>query len=76
MTMPEPVNTDAGPPEPSTARRASLRSLATLVLSLCALAFMVWIVVVHPNHQSIFGPAPSPAAIAASAPHPSPPTPS
>jgi hypothetical protein len=46
----------------------------TLALSLVALGFMAWIVIVHPNHQAVFGPAPSPAAIAASTPHPAPPT--
>lgn len=42
----------------------SLHSLTTLVLSLAALAFVVWIALAHPDHQSIYGPAPG-AAVAA-----------
>lgn len=77
MTMPDPVDqapaeevfvnprSQAEPP----AGRTTLRSLMTLGLALGALAFLAWMVVVHPNHQSLFGPAPSPQAVAVSQPH-------
>jgi hypothetical protein len=36
----------------------SLRSLMNLGLSLVALVFVTWIMLVHPDHQKLFGPAP------------------
>lgn len=33
-------------------------SMTTLILSLAALAFVVWIALAHPDHQSVYGPAP------------------
>jgi hypothetical protein len=37
--------------------------MATLVVSLAALFFVVWIALAHPEHQSIYGPAPAAVAV-------------
>ena len=42
----------------------SLHGVATLIVSLAALAFVVWIALAHPDVQSVYGPAPA-AAVAA-----------
>jgi hypothetical protein len=36
--------------------------MATLIVSLAALFFVVWIALAHPDHQGIYGPAPAAAA--------------
>lgn len=36
----------------------SLNGMASLVVSLAALAFVVWLALAHPDHQSVYGPAP------------------
>jgi len=43
-----------------------LQSLASLGLSVGALAFVVWIALAHPAHQSVYGPNAPAAAVAAS----------
>ena len=49
--------------------------LMTLGLAAVALAFLTWMIVVHPNQQKLFGPSPAPQAVAAAhAPPPAPPT--
>ena len=42
----------------------SLHSMATLVVSLAALFFVVWIALAHPDVQSVYGPAPAASASA------------
>ena len=42
-----------------------LQSLAALGLSVFALAFVVWIALFHPAHQSLFGPYSRATAVAA-----------
>ena len=37
----------------------SLNGLATLILSLVALAFVLSLALVYPDHQSTYGPAPA-----------------
>jgi hypothetical protein len=43
-----------------------LQSLASLSLSVGALAFVVWIALAHPAHQSVYGPYAPAAHVAAS----------
>jgi hypothetical protein len=42
-----------------------LQSLATLGLSVGALAFVVWVALAHPAHQSVYGPNAPAAHVAA-----------
>lgn len=42
----------------------SLHGMASLIVSLVALAFVVWIALVHPAQDRVYGPAPA-AAVAA-----------
>ncbi|MGH7021997.1 MAG: hypothetical protein ACREEB_00240 [Caulobacteraceae bacterium] len=37
-------------------------TIATLTLSLAALAFVVWLALVNPARESVYGPAPAAAA--------------
>lgn len=43
-----------------------LHSLASLGLSVGALAFVLWIALAHPAHESVYGPHAATARVAAS----------
>jgi hypothetical protein len=45
----------------------NLQSLATLGLSVVALAFVVWVALAHPVHESVYGPRPPVAHVATGA---------
>ncbi len=51
--------------QPEDGAGASIRSLMTLGLAAVALAFLTWMIVLHPNQQKLFGPSPAPQAVAA-----------
>lgn len=69
--MTEPVHSDQHAASQRPTGVISIRGLISLAFSLVGLAFIAWMMFVHPDHQSLYGPAPGTrVAAAAHAPPP------